>query len=208
MTVNVQKPRKLSEREYLKQERAAEFKSEFRDGRAYAMAGATERHNLITVSVLVSLHAQLRRRPCKVYPSDMRVKVQAAAFYTYPDISVVCGRAEFTDATRDTLLNPTVIIEVLSPSTASYDRGEKFEKYRLLASLCEYVLISQSRPLVEHYVRQPDGSWRLMEYRDLSDVVELPSIGCRLALADIYEEVALVREEGPVWDVTATEELP
>jgi Uma2 family endonuclease len=205
MTVSVKKPKKISEAQYLKMERAAEFKSELRDGRAYAMAGASERHNLITVSILVSLHRQIGRRPCRVYPSDMRVKA-AVGFYTYPDISVVCGRPEFADDTRDTLLNPTVIVEVLSPSTANYDRGEKFERYRQLPSLSEYLLISQTRPLVEHYVRQPDGKWLLTEYRELSDVVELPSIGCRLALSEIYEQVTVIKEEGPVWDVAAAEE--
>jgi len=206
MTVSVKKPKKISEAQYLKMERAAEFKSELRDGRAYAMAGASERHNLIMGNTFVSLHNQLRRRPCRVYPSDMRVRVTAIGFYTYPDISVVCGRPEFADDTRDTLLNPTVIVEVLSPSTANYDRGEKFERYRQLPSLSEYLLVSQTRPLVEHYVRQPDGKWLLTEYRELSDVVELPSIGCRLALSEIYEQVTVIKEEGPVWDVAAAEE--
>jgi Uma2 family endonuclease len=206
MTVSVKKPKKISEAQYLKMERAAEFKSELRDGRAYAMAGASERHNLITGNTFVSLHNQLRGRPCRVYPSDMRVKAAAVGFYTYPDISVVCGRPEFTDDTRDTLLNPTVIVEVLSPSTADYDRGEKFERYRQLPSLSEYLLVSQTRPLVEHYVRQPDGKWLLTEYRELSDVVELPSIGCRLALAEIYEQVTVIREEGPVWDLAPSQE--
>jgi Uma2 family endonuclease len=202
MTISVKKRKRITEAQYLAMERAAETKNEFLDGEIYAMAGASERHNLVATSTLASLYSQLRGRPCRVYPSDMRVKVAATGLYTYPDISVVCGRAELADENRDTLLNPVLIIEVLSKSTAGYDRREKFSQYRRIPTLTDYLLISQTRCLVEHYLRQPDGKWLLTEYNDLNDVVELPSIGCRLALSEVYEQVMLlIKEEGPTWEL-------
>ncbi|MCU0504002.1 MAG: Uma2 family endonuclease [Anaerolineae bacterium] len=208
MTVGVRKRKKITEAQYLKMERASETKNEFRGGEIYAMTGASERHNLIAISTLASLYGQLRGRPCRVYPSDMRVKVAATGLYTYPDISVVCGPVEVADENRDTLLNPVLLIEILSKTTAGYDRGEKFEQYRKLPSLAEYLLISQIKCLIEHYLRQPDGKWLLSEYDALSDVVELPSIGCRLALADVYEQVAVVKEDGPAWNLSSAQETP
>lgn len=174
--------------EYLARERKALNKSEYRDGRIYAMPGASRAHNLITVHVTGELYIQLRTRSCEVYPSDMRVKVSAGGLYTYPDVIVVCDEPRFEDGHFDTLLNPTVLIEVLSPSTAAYDRGEKFRRYQYLDSLCEYILISQDRIRVEHYLRQEDG-WELTEFRSLSDVFQLVSIGCELSLQAIYAKV-------------------
>ena len=174
--------------EYLARERKALNKSEYRDGRIYAMPGASRAHNLITVHVTGELYMQLRTRSCEVYPSDMRVKVSAGGLYTYPDVIVVCDEPRFEDGHFDTLLNPTVLIEVLSPSTAAYDRGEKFRRYQFLDSLCEYILISQDRVQVEHYLRQEDG-WELTEFRSLSDVFQLVSIGCELSLQAIYAKV-------------------
>ena len=175
---------------YLEFERASEEKHEFLAGEIFAMAGASERHNLIMGNTLASLHGQLRGRDCRVYPSDMRVKIAATGLYTYPDISVVCGGSEFEDDQRDTLLNPAVIIEVLSPTTEAYDRGKKFQHYRTLASLQEYLLIAQDVPRIEHYVRQPDNQWLLSDLGGGSGAVHLPSIGCALALVDVYEGVA------------------
>ncbi len=174
--------------EYLARERKALNKSEYRDGRIYAMPGASRAHNLITVHVTGELYIQLRTRSCEVYPSDMRVKVSAGGLYTYPDVIVVCDEPRFEDGHFDTLLNPTVLIEVLSPSTAAYDRGEKFRRYQYLDSLCEYILISQDRVQVEHYLRQEDG-WELTEFRFLSDVFQLVSIRCELSLQAIYAKV-------------------
>lgn len=174
--------------EYLARERKALNKSEYRDGRIYAMPGASRAHNLITVHVTGELYIQLRTRSCEVYPSDMRVKVSAGGLYTYPDVIVVCDEPRFEDGHFDTLLNPTVLIEVLSPSTAAYDRGEKFRRYQYLNSLCEYILISQDRVQVEHYLRQEDG-WELTEFRFLSDVFQLVSIRCELSLQAIYAKV-------------------
>ena len=174
--------------EYLARERKALTKSEYRNGQIRAMPGASREHNLITANTLVEIHLQLRNRSCEVYPSDMRVKVSAAGLYTYPDVVVVCDEPRFDDTHFDVLLNPTVLIEGLSPSTAAYDRGEKFAAYQKLDSLCEYVLVSQDRVRVEHYLRQEDR-WDLTEFHSLADVFQLPSIGCELSLTAIYAKV-------------------
>ncbi len=178
--------------EYLARERKALTKSEYRDGQIHAMPGASRAHNLITVHVTGELYIQLRTRTCEVYPSDMRVKVSAAGLYTYPDIIVVCDEPRFEDSHFDTLLNPTVLIEVLSPSTAAYDRGEKFRRYQYLDSLCEYIPISQDRVRVEHYLRREQG-WNLTEFHSLADVCQLTSIGCELSLQAIYAKVQFSR---------------
>jgi Uma2 family endonuclease len=185
---------RLTPEEYLAIERKAEYKSEYYAGEMFAMAGASEPHNLIAGNTFATLHAQLRKRPCKVYPSDMRVKVSPTGLYTYPDVTVVCGKAQFDDEEKDTLLNPTVIIEVLSPSTEGYDRGRKFEHYRKLESLQEYVLIAQDTYHVEHYTRQPDNQWLLSEIEGLQGTLHLPSINCDLPLADLYDKVEIVSE--------------
>lgn len=178
--------------EYLTIERQAKYKSEYSDGQIFAMSGASKQHNLIVANVLGELHAQLKKRPCTVYPSDMRLKVSPTGLYTYPDVSVVCGEAEFDDDHQDTLLNPTLIVEVLSKSTEAYDRGEKFEQYRKLASLAEYILIAQDKYHVEHYVRQANHQWLLSEANRLQETIQLPSIGCELALVDIYAKVKII----------------
>ncbi len=183
----------LSPEEYLVRERKALTKSEYRNGQIHAMPGASRAHNLIVVSTLVELYVQLSNRTCEVYPSDMRVKVSAAGLYTYPDVIVVCDEPRFDDTHFDTLLNPTVLIEVLSPSTAAYDRGEKFASYQKLDSLCEYVLISQDRVRVEHYSRQ-EQAWDLTEFHSLSDAFRLVSIGCELSLQAIYAKVQFSEE--------------
>ena len=179
--------------EYLTRERKALTKSEYRNGRIYAMPGASRKHNLVTANTLVELHVQLQNRTCEVYPSDMRVKVHSTGTYTYPDVVVVCDEPRFEDSHFDTLLNPTVLIEVLSPSTAAYDRGEKFASYQKLDSLCEYVLIAQDSVCVEHYLRQ-EQDWDLTEFRSLDDVFQLPSIGCELSLQAIYAKVQFSQE--------------
>lgn len=181
----------LTPEEYLAMERQAEYKSEYFNGEVFAMTGASRKHNLIAVNVLAALHAQLRKRPCEIYPSDMRVKVSPSGLYTYPDVVVVCEEPLFDDDQKDTLLNPTLLVEVLSKSTASYDRGEKFEHYRTLNTLLEYVVIAQDKYHVEHYVRQPDKQWLLSETNNLQDTIQLPAIDCDLALADVYDKVEM-----------------
>jgi len=187
---------RLTPAEYLAFERKCEFKSEYWAGQVFAMAGASERHNLIETNVIIALGSQLRGKSCKVYPSDMRVKVPATDLYTYPDVTIVCGKAQFDDVERDTLLNPTVIVEILSKSTENYDRGKKFQNYRTLESLTEYVLIAQDAVHIEHYVRQSDNQWLLSEAKDLSAVVELPTIQCTLALIDVYDKVEIEPPSG------------
>jgi Uma2 family endonuclease len=153
------------------------------------MAGASFAHTLIVSNVVGEIRGQLRRRECTVHSADLRVKVSATGLYTYPDVVVVCGQPRFDDDQNDTLLNPKLIVEVLSPSTKDYDRGAKFEQYRTIESLTEYVLIAQDKVHVEHFVRQPDGRWLLEETNRLDGRLTLPSVEAQLAIADIYEKV-------------------
>lgn len=175
--------------QYLELERDAPFKNEYLSGEIYAMAGASEQHNTINVNVSSALRQQSRGRPCRVYANDMRVKVSPTGLYTYPDVIVVYGERRFDDTNGDTLVNPTVIVEVLSPKTEAYDRGEKFAHFQRLESLVDYVLVAQNRPRVEHFVRQGNQQWLLSVADRLEAVVEIASIGCSLSLADIYENV-------------------
>lgn len=180
---------KLTSLEYLEIERQAETRSEFLDGEMFAMSGASRKHGRVAGSAFASLHSQLRGRPCEAFTADMRVRISPTGLYTYPDIVVVCGEAQFEDAEVDTLLNPALVLEVLSPSTTDYDRGTKFAHYRSLPSLREYLLLAQDRVHAEHFVRQAGDRWLLSETDDREAVLELASIGCRLALADAYERV-------------------
>lgn len=180
---------KLSVAEYLEQERRAETKSEYLDGEVFLMAGASRSHNLLVTNVIAALHGSLRGRGCELYSSDMRVQVSATGLFTYPDVVVVCGEPEFLDAAVDTLLNPTLIVEVLSPSTADYDRGGKFAHYRALPSLREYLVLAQEKVHAEHSVRQADGRWLLAETDDPAAVLRLEAIGCELSLGAAYEGV-------------------
>lgn len=181
----------LTPQEYLTRERRAMTKSEYLNGEVFAMAGASERHNLITTNLVIALGTQTKGRLCKVYAHDMRVKVRPSGLYTYPDVVVVCGQAEFEDEHVDTLLNPTLLIEVLSDSTEAYDRGRKFDHYRALASLQEYLLVTSKAAAVDQFVRQPDGRWLLTTYRGSGAVVNSAAIDCRLPLAEIYDKVDL-----------------
>lgn len=184
-------PRYLTAEEYLSLERHAPSKSEYLDGTIVAMAGASEEHNLIFGNMFASLHPQLGRRGCRVYPRDMRVKIAALNIYTYPDLSIACGESQFDEGKRDSLLNPTVIVEILSPSTAMYDRTTKFARYRHLPSLREYILVTQDAILLEHFVRQPDDRWLWAALEQPTDTLTLASVGCVLSLAEIYASVPL-----------------
>ncbi len=161
----------LSPEAYLRRERQAETRSEYLDGEVYAMAGASEAHHLIAANLIISLGGQVKGRPCKVYGSDMRVKVRATGLYTYPDVAVVCGSPHFEDRQKDTLLDPAVIIEVLSPSTEPCDRGARFDHYSSLESLSDYLLVAQDGPKIGHFVRQPEGKWPFCQYRSMDDVI-------------------------------------
>ncbi len=180
---------------YLASERNAEFKSEYFNGEVFAMAGASQRHNLVVTNVVSELRTQLKKSKCQVFPSDMRVRVKRTGLYTYPDVTVVCGEPEFDDAFEDILLNPTLLVEVLSPSTEPYDRGKKFEHYRRITFLREYLLIAQDRCRVEQYVKQSDGSWSLFEIAGLAASVKLVSVEVVLPLAEVYDKVELEESE-------------
>lgn len=181
----------LTPEEYLAIERKAQSKSEYINGEIVAMTGASRKHNLIVFNLTREISQQLQGRPCEGYSNDMRVRVPSTRFYTYPDLVVVCGEPDFEDDYLDTLLNPTLIIEVLSESTEGYDRGKKFGFYRTIPSLVEYLLVAQDEHRIEQYAKQPDGRWLLSEYRLAEDVAELASIQCRLALREVYDKVVL-----------------
>lgn len=185
MVANARKKWKVEE--YLAFDRTSEEKHEYYAGEIFAMSGASRNHNLIVTNTVVSFGSQLRGRPCEVYPSDMRVKVSVLK-YTYPDITVACGEPRFADGEFDTLLNPTLIVEVLSELTENYDRGKKFEHYKTLKSLQAYILIAQAESHVEHY-RRTSGKWIFSEAKTREEIIELPSIGCTLNLSDIYRKV-------------------
>jgi Uma2 family endonuclease len=182
-------PRLLTPAEYLAQERQAEFKSEYYRGEVFAMAGARFPHNQVKHNLDREIGNQLKGGPCQIASSDQRVKVDRPGLYTYPALVIVCGEPQFEDAVQDTLLNPRVIIEVLSESAEKYDRGAKFAMYRQSELLQEYVLVSQDQPLIERYVRQPDGSWLLTELNNLAQTFELASAPARVPLAEIYHGV-------------------
>lgn len=180
----------LTPEEYLAFERKATTKHEYLNGQIVAMSGASFAHNFITSNTANQLYNQLIDSECQVATSDMRVKVTEIDSYFYPDVVVVCGAPRAEDDTFDTLLNPTLIVEVLSPSTEGYDRGEKFEHYQQIASLKDYILISQDEVHVEHYYRQ-GSEWLRSEFRELVDVLSLLSIDCELRLQDVYRRVAV-----------------
>ena len=177
----------LTEQDYLSLERAAEFKSEFVDGEMYAMSGGTSRHSHLAMTLGSELIGQLRGRKCLVFSSDMKVRIAKSKNYLYPDLSIVCGVEKSFEV--DVLENPAVIVEVLSPSTADYDHGKKFSIYREIPSLKDYLLVHTQEIMIEHFTPQADGSWLLAYHKGMDAVVELKSIGCSIALKDIYSGV-------------------
>ncbi len=178
----------LTPEEYLAAERLAEFKSEYYDGQVYGMAGTSYRHTMISGNLFGILYPQLRGGPCRPMASELRLRTKASSSYMYPDIMVICGPPQFADGVFDTVLNPTVIIEVLSPSTELWDRSGKFERYQSIETLQEYVLVSQQRMLVEKYSRQGD-EWIFKSWKAAEDVLPLNSIDSRLELSEIYNGV-------------------
>jgi len=182
----------LSFDEWLEGERASlEERSEYVAGEVFAMTGASVEHNAIVGNILGQLWTQMKGRPCHVYANDLKVRIRTADAGKYPDLIALCGEHEFQDGRRDVLLNPSLICEVLSDSTEAYDRGNKFAIYRQISSLREYLLVSQHRVLVELYSRGDDGRWTLSDYTALTDSVPLASVGCTLALAEVYDKVEL-----------------
>jgi Uma2 family endonuclease len=181
--------KKYTQQEYLELERKAEYKSEFFGGEIFAMAGTTNPHNIITVNFLILLGTKLRGKGCRPYGSDMRVHTPINSLYAYPDISVVCGEKKFLDNVFDTLLNPAFICEVLSKSTADYDTGGKFMRYRSIESLKEYWVISSLECRLQKFVKQTNGSWLLTETTNVNDTVLIESLGEEVPLSEVYFEV-------------------
>ncbi|GAA4006749.1 Uma2 family endonuclease [Hymenobacter fastidiosus] len=181
----------ITPEEYLATERDAEFKSLYYQGEVFAMSGASRAHNLLVSNLIISLGSRIGDR-CSVFPSDMRVHVAANGLYTYPDVSVVCGEEEYLDeAYLDTLLNPVVLVEVLSKSTAKGDRSSKFLLYKSIPSLQQYVLVDSQRVSIAVYSRAAAGSWLFQEYQGLDAVLPLPALGLELPLAEVYRRLEL-----------------
>lgn len=179
----------LTPQQYLEQERKAELRSEYFDGQLLAKTGSSADHCTIVGNIAVGIRQQFRNRSCEVFMNMMRIKVIKSSSYFYPDVVAVCGKPQFEDNEQDVLLNPTMIVEVLSPSTENYDRGTKFEHYRTIDSLTDYLLVAQDKIHVEHYFRQSDRSWLFSEYKSANDELQIASIGCELLVAEVYEKV-------------------
>lgn len=180
----------ISEEDYLTMEEVSPVRHEYFDGEIFQMAGASERHNNIAGNIYGELYSQLKKRPCKVYQNDMRLYVKKEGIYTYPDVMVVCGKPEIKKYKNlDNILNPVLIVEVLSPSTADYDKGAKFEQYRTIESFKEYLLVSQDAKQITRYTKQANGSWNLMDFIGDKTEISLDSIECSLAMKNIYDKV-------------------
>lgn len=184
--------------EYLALERDSEDRYEYLDGEIYAMAGESPEHGVICTNISGQLYNQLRGTPCQVFSKDMKVRsgpkpktrYERKGLYSYPDLVIVCGEPQFHDQYRDVLVNPTAIIEVLSPSTEAFDRGEKWLRYQTwLPSLAHYVLVSQSKPRIEHFLRQPDDEWLYSSVNSLEGSLHLVEINCALRLAEVYDRI-------------------
>ncbi len=165
------------------------MKSEYYAGEIFALSGASRQHNRIVSNLVIGLGIQIKERPCNVYSSDLRVRVDKTGLYTYPDVVVTCGDEIFSDDHNDILINPMVIVEVLSDSTEAYDRGERFKHYQQVESLIEYVLVAQDSCRVEQYIRQDNRTWLYSEAHNLEDIIKIQSIECQISLRDIYDKV-------------------
>jgi Uma2 family endonuclease len=185
----------LSFDDWLDGERASfETRYEYVDGEVFAMSGGTAEHAIIIGNIHGQLWMQMKGRPCQVYASDMKLRIQAAEAGKYPDLMALCGEQQFHDGRRDLLLNPSLIVEVLSSSTEAYDRGDKFALYRRLPSLREYLLVAQHRVQLELYTRGDDERWMLTSVDDLAGFVHLSSVGCTLTVAEVYDKVVFAAE--------------
>jgi Uma2 family endonuclease len=184
--------KRLTEVEYLDLERSLESKNEFFGGEMFAMSGGTPLHSQIATNLAREIGNKLKDRDCIPYNSDLRLKVEATGLFTYPDLSVVCGPLQFAPGTDDTVVNPTLIIEVLSDSTEAYDRGKKFENYRQMPSLREYLLVSQKEPRIEQFIRQENEQWLLREAAGLEATLALPSLEIKISLAEVFAGVEFV----------------
>jgi Uma2 family endonuclease len=190
--MSTQPKRFLTPEEYLEIEDKAEYKSEYFAGEMFAMAGGSDNHSLLAVEAARILGNQFVGRPCLVYNSDMRIRVSKTGLYTYPDVSAVCGPSQLEGGHNQTLLNPNLIVEVLSPSTEAYDRGRKFEHYRTIPSLTQYVLIATDRVHADVFTRGNEGVWMLASASKPDDMLHLTSVDCTMRLADLYEKTGLL----------------
>jgi len=183
--------------EYLQQERKATHKSEYYKGEIFAMAGASLNHNRIVSNTIFAIRDGLRKKGknCEVFPSDLRLHIPANTLYTYPDVSVICGEPQFTDDNFDVITNPIVLVEVLSESTKSYDRGEKFKLYRDIETLQNYVLVASDSHLVEVFTKKTDNFWELRIYENLDENVELGSLNISVSMQEIYLNVSFASEK-------------
>jgi Uma2 family endonuclease len=181
--------KEITPQEYLAIERQAETKSEYLRGEMFAMSGASHAHTRIKDNLARHAANQLESGPCQVLKSDMRVNVNVTGLYTYPDVAIVCDKPQFEDEVFDTLLNPLIIVEVLSDSTERYDRGAKFDHYRQIPTLREYVLVAQNQPMIERYVLQPDGSWNLVTFKGLDKTFEFATVPVRIPMHQVYRNV-------------------
>jgi Uma2 family endonuclease len=189
---------RMTVEDYLTEERAAEERHEYLDGLVYAMAGESPDHGRICMNLYGSLWPQLRGTSCEAFAKDTKVRCgptprpgqSMQGLFAYPDLVVVCGALQFHDQVQDVLLNPLVLLEVLSPSTEAFDRGEKFHRYRrYLLTLTDYVLVAQDRPVIDHYHRTETGRWEVDTLEGLGAQLHLPSISCTVPLADVYERL-------------------
>ncbi len=175
--------------EYLAMERESEIRNEYVNGQMFAMSGASREHNLISTNIVRVLANYFLDKPCSVFASDMKIGISDVDIYTYPDIAVVCGREEYQDDHQDILLNPIVIIEILSDSTEAYDRGDKFASYQRIISLTQYILVSQYFCGVEIFTRNPDATWMYSIFDRMEDIVPIKSIACEIQASEIYRKV-------------------
>jgi Uma2 family endonuclease len=180
---------KLTVAEYLARERTAEVRGEFLGGEVIPVPRTSREHNRLKENLVGEIGTRLKGGPCRTYSSTQRVNVSATGLYTYPDIAIVCGRAEYDPADRDTLVNPVAVIEVLSPATESYDRGAKFRQYQQIPSFKEYVLVSQDDAVVERFVRQADDTWVLTVLTGLTGDLTFATVPVQIPLADIYRGI-------------------
>lgn len=188
---------KLTVAEYLATERRAAFKSEFYNGEMFAMAGASVEHNRVSENLSIEIGGRLKGGPCQSFSRDLRVRIRRTGLYCYPDLVIVCGEPQYAEEDRDTLVNPRVVFEVLSPSTERYDRTTKFHHYKQLPSVEEYVLVAQDRAWCDRFVRQADGSWAHVEFVGLDATLELKSVPVAVPLADVYARVEFPPPEPP-----------
>ncbi|MFO7885950.1 MAG: Uma2 family endonuclease [Desulfobacteraceae bacterium] len=198
MNAQPQEKKKITPEEYLEFEKTADIKHEYFNGEIFAMTGATPKHNLINANIISELrnHFVADNSGCRVYPGDQRVKIEAIDKFTYPDISIACEDIRFTDDSIPSLLNPLVIIEVLSDSTEAYDRGIKFRHYRLIPSLQEYILVSQHSCLVEKFFRSEEGKWLYSAHEDIEQTITIQSANCEIALSEMYRWIELQTGDG------------